>query len=221
MLRELSFAGSCALLAFGCNMKPDVAAPFEIIVNVTSDPGHPLPGAIIMKAGKEGPVTGADGKVSVKIGGQEGESVDLLVKCPADYVSSTKPITVLLRRNAGTKLAEYEASCPPAMRHMVVAIRADNGFNLPVTLLGKVVGYTDGAGAFTYALPLHPGDGVEIMLDTSGNPLLSPKSPSQLLTMKPYDDVVTFDQKFQVAEVKKVYKARARPVAITGPKRGF
>jgi hypothetical protein len=204
----------------GCTFKQEPAAPFEIIVNVTSDPGHPLPGAIVMKAGKEGPSTGADGKVTVKIGGQEGESVELSIKCPADYVSPVHPFSVLLRRNAGTKLAEYEANCPPAVRHMVIAVRADEGPNLPVKVLGHVVGYTDGNGAFTYAIPLHPGEGVEMMLDTSANLLRTPQNPSKPFTMTAYDDVVTFDQKFQVAEVKKIYHAKQKPIAI-GPRRGF
>jgi hypothetical protein len=208
-----------ALPLASCNMKPDPTPPFEILVKVSSDPGRPLPGAVIMKGGKEGPSTGPDGKVSVKIGGQEGESVDLMVKCPADYISPVHPISVLLRRNTGTKLAEYEANCPPAVRHMVVAVRADNGANLPVKILGHTVGYTDANGAFTYAIPLRPGDGVEMMIDTSSNPLISPKNPSALLTMKPYDDVVTFDQKFQIAEVKRVYHQRQIPRAI-GPRRG-
>ena len=200
-------------------MKPEPPAPFEILINVTSD-RRPLPGAVIMKGGKEGPSTGTDGKVSVKIGGQEGESVDLTVKCPADYVSPSKPISVLLRRNTGAKLPEYEASCPPAIRHLVVAVRADNGANLPVRVLDKVVGYTDGAGAFTYAVPLRPGDGIEMMLDTSANSLLSPKNPSKNFPMASYDDVMTFDQKFQVAEVKKKAAPRKQvPIAI-GPRRG-
>jgi hypothetical protein len=222
--RGLFPVGACLLLlplaALGCNLKPEPIPPFEIVVRVSSDPGHPLPGATVMKGGKEGPQTGIDGKVSVKIAGMEGETVDLMIRCPADYVSPTRPISVLLRRNTGTKLPEYETACPPAMRHLVVAVRADNGGNLPVKVLDRVVGYTDPNGAFTYALPLRPGDGIEMVLDTTNAPLLSPKNPSTLLTMKAYDDVVTFDQKFQVAEVKKVYKAKQRPVAI-GPRRGW
>jgi len=217
----LALLGLSVASASGCSMKPDAPAPFEIVVKVSSDPGRPLPGAVIMKGGKEGPSTGVDGKVSVKISGNEGETVDLMVKCPADYVSPVKPISVLLRRNSGTKLPEFDASCPPAIRHMVVAVRADNGPNLPVKVLGRTIGYTDANGAFTYAIPLRPGDGVEMMIDTSANPLISPKSPSTLLTMKPYDDVVTFDQKFQVAEVKKKVFVRQVPKAITGPRRGW
>jgi hypothetical protein len=201
-------------------MKAEPAPPFEIIMKVSSDPGHPLPGAIVMKGGKEGPVTGADGQATVKIGGQEGESVDLMVKCPADYVSPIHAISVLLRRNSGTKLAEYEANCPPAIRHMVIAVRADNGANLPVKILGHTVGYTDANGAFTYALPLRPGDGVEMTIDTTGHPLVSPQNPTALLTMKPYDDVVTFDQKFNIKVVPKKVFRRQVPQAI-GPRRGW
>jgi hypothetical protein len=206
--------------AFGCDMKPEPQPPFSVVVRVQSDPGHPLSGATVMKGGREGPKTGADGTVQVNIPGIEGETVDLSIKCPSDYVSPLKPIGVLLRRNAGGKLPEYNADCPPAIRHMVVAVRADNGGNLPVTVLDHVIGYTDGAGAFTYAVPLKPGDGIEMKIDTTNQPLLKPQNPTKLLTMASHDDVVTFDQKFQVTEVKKVYHAKAVPQRL-GPRRGF
>jgi hypothetical protein len=225
MLTGLRFAGVGLVVTLGAltscqGLKAEAAPPFEFVVNVTSDPGHPLPGAVVTKGGKEGPSTGTNGKAIVQTLGQEGETLDFMIKCPADYVSPAKPLAVLLRRNVGTKLPEYEVSCPPAMRHMVVAVRADNGGNLPVKVLDHVVGMTDANGAFTYALPLRPGDGVEMTLDTSNAPLLTPKNPAKMLTMNSYDDVLTFDQKFNVAEVKKVYKAKQRPVAI-GPRRGF
>jgi hypothetical protein len=112
------------------------------------------------------------------------------------------------------------------VRHLVVAVRAENGPNLPVKILDRIVGRTDANGAFTYALPLRPGDGVDLMLDTTGIDRITPKNPSTSIVMKPYDDVVTFDQKFQWADVKKVYVAGpVRPTAIVqrsaGPHRGF
>jgi hypothetical protein len=221
MRMALPFVGLLAPLLVSCSLKADPAAPFELSIHVQSDPGHPLPGAIITKGGKEGPSTGIDGKVNVKIAGQEGESIDLMIKCPPDYISPTKPISVSLRRIVGGKLPEYEASCPPAVRHLVVAVRADNGPNLPVRILDRVVGRTDVNGAFTYALPLRPGDGVELTLDTTGIDRITPKNPSTAIVMKPFDDVVTFDQKFQwAAESKKVYKPFNRPIQI-GPRRGI
>jgi hypothetical protein len=185
------------------------------VVRVESDPGHPLPGAIIAKGGKDGPSTGPDGRVSLKIPGQEGESVDLTVKCPTDYVSSNKLLTVSLRR--GSKLPEYDWSCPPAIRHLVVALRADNGPNLPVTYFGKTIGRTDANGAFTYLFALRPGDGVELLIDTNekGNERIHPTNPSFSATVKPYDDIVTFEQRFKWDPVPVHYVAGpARPQDI-------
>jgi hypothetical protein len=204
----LPFVLSVVGATSGCAEAPASAHPFDVVVTVSSDPGQPLQGARIMKSGKAGPSTDLDGKVGVELAGNEGEVVDLMVSCPSDFVSPTKPIPVLLRRNTGGKPAEYYASCPPAVRHMVVAVRADNGAHLPVKVLGQTVGYTDANGAFTYAVALHPGDGVEMTLDTTGRPLMTPQNPSALLTMQGYDDVVTFNQRFHV---------RA-PVAPAGPR---
>jgi hypothetical protein len=223
MRQSLALIGLLALPFISC--KPEPAPPFEISIRVLSD-GHPLPGAVITKGGKDGPATGPDGKVVVKIPGQEGEVVDLMVRCPPDYISPTKALGAGLRRITDGRLPEYEISCPPAVRHLVVAVRAENGPNLPVKILDRIVGRTDANGAFTYALPLRPGDGVDLMLDTTGIDRITPKNPSTSIVMKPYDDVVTFDQKFQWADVKKVYVAGpVRPTAIVqrsaGPHRGF
>jgi hypothetical protein len=188
-----------SLAAAGCPaLKEQPPPPFEVAIRVDSDPGHPLPGAIIMKGGKEGPSTGADGRVAVKIPGIEGESVDLTVKCPPDYVSPTKPINVMLRRIAGTKLVEYDVTCPPMLRRMVVAVRADNGPNLPVMYLGKELIRTDATGAATLLFQLRPGEQFELGFDTSekGNERIRPQNPAQNFVMRSNDDVVTLDQKF-------------------------
>jgi hypothetical protein len=217
----LPWLGLVALPFVGC--KPEPPAPFDIAIKVLSD-GHPLPGAVILKAGKEGPATGPDGRVVVKIPGQEGEVVDLMVRCPADYVSPKTPIPAGLRRIANGKLPEYEASCPPAVRHLVIAIRADQGPNLPVKILDHVVGKTDVNGAFTYALPLRPGDGVDLTLDTDGIDRITPKNPSAQIVMSQFDDVVTVNQKFEWAPPKVVVvHGPPRPTAIPsmGPRRGF
>jgi hypothetical protein len=205
-----------------CNaVQPPPPAPFEILIRVESDPGRPLPGAIIMKGGKEGPSTGADGTIVLKIPGQEGESVDLIVRCPADYVTSPKPLSVSLRR--GSKLPEYSWSCPPAIRHMVVAVRAENGPNLPVVWFGRVIGRTDANGAFTALFPLRPGDPLELTLDTSdkANERIHPKNPTGAFVMKAYDDVVTFDQKFNWDPIVYHYVKRAIPIRIMPKKENY
>jgi hypothetical protein len=219
MRRLVSLAATAALglLGTSCEMlKPPPPAPFEVVVRVESDPGRPLAGAIIAKGGKDGPSTGPDGKVTLKILGQEGESVDLTVKCPTDYVSSTKMLTVSLRR--GSKLPEYDWSCPPAIRHLVVALRTDGGPSLPVNYLGRTIGHTEN-GAFTYMFALRPGDGVELQLDTTGVERIHPISPTITATVKPFDDIVTFEQRFKVDPAPVIYHAGpVRPVDINRPR---
>ena len=192
-------------------------APFEVAIHVESDPGRPVPGVTVLKAGKEGPQTDANGRVVLKISGVEGESVDLTIRCPPDYTSPSAPITVLLHRLSGGKAPEYQATCTPSLRRMVVAVRADNGGNLPVTYLGKAIAKTDAKGAATLLFQLHPGESFELALDTTqpGFERIQPKTPSALFVMKPYDDVVTLDQKFTWAPKPRVYHAPPpRPVKI-------
>jgi hypothetical protein len=183
----------------GCaGLKEQPPPPFEVAIRVESDPGHPLPGAVIMKGGKEGPSTGPDGRVPVKIMGLEGESVDLTVKCPPDYISPVKPINVILRRIAGTKLVEYDVRCPPTLRRMVVAVRADNGPNLPVMYLGRELTRTDPTGAATLLFQLRPGEQFELAFDTTEktNERIRPQNPTQNFVMRADDDIVTMDQRF-------------------------
>ena len=206
-----------ALVVTSCKDAP--AVPFEVTIHVESDPGQPLAGAVLMKGGKESPPTGVDGRVNLKLPGQEGETVDLLVKCPSEYTSPPKAITVSLRRS--DKLPQYDVLCPPNMRRIVVAVRADQGPNLPVMYLGKEVGRTDALGAATVLFQLRPGEVLELALGTSeeGNERIRPKNPGTAFNMRPYDDVVTFDQKFTwIPKPRAAPPKRNIPVVI-GPKR--
>jgi hypothetical protein len=215
----LAAVAGLGVLATSCDvLKPPPPAPFEVVIRVESDPGRPLQGAVIARGGKDGPATGPDGKVLLKIAGQEGEAVDLTVKCPTDYVSSPKMLTVSLRR--GSKVPEYDWSCPPAIRHLVIALRTDGAPSLAVNYLGRTIGHTDANGAFTHMFALRPGDGVELLLDTTGIERIHPVNVPIAATVKPYDDIVTFETKFKVDPAPVVYHAGpARPVdALAGIK---
>jgi hypothetical protein len=208
-----------SVLLSGCQLfKEPPPVPFEIVIRVESDPGVPVQDAALMKGGKEGPHTGADGTVDLKMTGKEGESVDLNVKCPANYNASGKPITISLRRISSGKLPEYTSHCIPTFRRLVVAVRADSGGGLPVrTPFGQVLGRTDGAGAFTYSLVARPGDTIYMVLDTTepGFERINPKNPGGTFTVKPYDDIVTFDQRFKWDPIPIHYvKPKERPKPI-------
>lgn len=205
-------------LGFGCDkFKEQPAEPFEVMVRVESDPNAPLPGAKIVRNGQDVTATGEDGSVKLAINGREGDIYDYFVKCPPEYESPQKPISVALRRVADKKkLPEYDIRCPPTLRRIVVAIRADHGEGLPVTYLGKEVARTDGAGAAHVLMAMKPGDQFELALDTAQNDRLVPQNPSAAFVVKDEDEIQNFDVKFKVKPKPSTHhwKPRARPMKL-------
>jgi hypothetical protein len=175
--------------------------PFEVQINVVSDPGVPLGDAQILHGTKLVGTTTPAGAATVRFGGAEGDQVDLVVKCPADYESPAKPLTVSLRRFApGSLPPKFETRCPPALRSLVVGLRADNGPNLPVTYLGRTVARTDASGAALFVLRVKPADPIQITINTSepGAEMLRPQNPNLTLVGGEKDDYIVLDQTFTV-----------------------
>jgi hypothetical protein len=107
----------------------------------------------------------------------------------------------------------YEVSCPPEVRTIVVAVRATQGPDLPVMYLGKEVARTDASGAAHVQLRLHPEERFELMLSTEGREQrLRPENPTAVFVAKDRDEILFFDQRFEVEKPKR--RAGARP----GPK---
>ena len=203
----------------GCNrFTNQPPPPFEVSIRVESDPGRPLPGAAIVRDGKDITATGTDGRAKLSLTGNEGDTRDFYVRCPQDFLSPAKPITIALRRLADrTRLPEYSSSCPPAVRKVVVAIRADGGPFLPVTFLGKSVARTDAWGAAHVLLQFKPGDQFELGLDTSekGRERLRPQMPVRAFQVKAKDDIQLFDEKFTLEKLRVIYHTTApRPIHL-------
>ena len=188
----------CALLAIGaCASKQPSKG--EVVVRVETDPGQPLAAAKISRDELLLGETDASGTAQLGLAGLPGERVALQVSCPDGYRSPDKPVSVVLRPllEAGRK-AEYRVACPPLLRSLVIAVRAQNGPNLPVKYLGKEIARTDASGACHAVLKLTPGETVTVTLDTSAaeHAKLMPQSPVLKLTVPPRDEVVVFDQTF-------------------------
>ncbi len=181
--------------------------PIQVKISVESDPGHALPGASVWRETRELGATGVDGSVVVPLRGQDGDSVDLTVRCPQnEYLSPQKPISVVLRRTLDQKVTEYRTACPPLYRNIVVAVRAENGPGLPIFHLNQFRGRTDASGAAHFTLRSKPGESVEVQILTRNEKAgegLSPKDPTKTFIIKSQDEVLLFDQKFDV-EKKKV-----------------
>ena len=196
------------LLVLGC-AEPPPPDPFVISVKVDSDPGKPVAGASVSRANRPLGTTNEEGRATLKIAGIEGEITDVTVTCPEGFQSPTKPVSIRLTRLAEkSKVPEYAVQCPPAVRRVVVAIRAENGPNLPVMYLDKAVTRTDAAGAASFLLAVPPGLQFTVALNTSERKDIKPISPSKLFVVNAQDDVFLFDQKFEVEKKK----APAAPV---------
>jgi hypothetical protein len=223
VIRIVEFARLSLLLALAGCSKVDVGLdepkqiPFEVQINVTSDPGQPLAGALIMAGTKVVGKTDPSGAAKVRFGGKEGDQVDLSVKCPAEYQSPSAPLTISLRHlSAGSRPPQFESHCPPTVRTVVVGVRADNGPNLPVNYLGRTVARTDASGAALFTLKLKPSEQVLITLSTTekGSEQLRPESPTLTFLSKDTDDVVVLEQIFTTQKAKATYRPKKK---IVGP----
>jgi hypothetical protein len=200
----------------GCKPPPPPPPqPFQF--RVTSDPGKPLAGARLRLRERQLATTDADGLGAFSLDGVDGETFDITVECPAGH-KPPPPMTVAMRRLASTdKIPEYDVSCLPTSRAVVVAVKGDRGRRLPILQLGQPIGETDGSGVATVLLRPGPQEQVDLTLDTSGadNADLRPQNPTATFLVKNKDEVFVFDPHFAVARKHLPQPARA-PVR-TGP----
>jgi hypothetical protein len=208
------------LSLFACGkLEEPPPPPFRVAVSVEADKGVPLPGAVIQRNNKEIAKTDGTGKAIATFRGEDGDQLEIWVKCPEGFDSPLKPVTIMLRRLSDpNKLAEYPVLCPPAERKVVVAVRADNGGNLPVKYLGRDIARTDASGAATFMLTGKPGEHLDFTLDTSdkANEMLRPQSPSMSVVVDAKDNYYALDQVFQVQKVKVIMVQHHGPTPI-GP----
>lgn len=207
--RPGSLAIAVALAGALSCAEPPPPEPFQVSVKVESDPGKPVQGASISRSSKLLGTTDAAGRATLKIPGVEGEISDALVTCPEGFLSPTKPINIRLTRLADkSKMTEYSVQCPPSKRYVVIAVRAENGPNLPVMYLDKPVTRTDAAGAASFALAVPAGTTFTVALNTDERKDIRPISPAKIFAVSSQDDVLLFDQRFDVEKKK----APPRPV---------
>jgi len=193
--------------------------PFEVQVNVFSDPGVPLPGAELYSADRLVGRTDAAGTARVRIAGREGDQVDLSVRCPSDYESPSSPLSIALRRlSKESQVPRFEARCAPTSRTVVVGLRVENGPNFPIIYLGNAVARTDASGAALFVAKVKPAEQVEVTVSTaeSGSEQLRPQNPTLTFVAKDSDDVVVLDQSFTVLKKPVHYVA---PPKINRPTR--
>jgi hypothetical protein len=188
----------------------------RVEVFVESDPGRPVAGATV-RLGDTGLATGPDGLATVTLEGRDGAAFAVDVTCPAGFKSPKEPLALTLRRFADPKtVPRYTVSCRPEVRTLVVAVRTDGAAGLPVRYLDQEVARTDASGAAHLVVRAAPNEAVtvEIGTDEKGAERLVPQNPRRTFWVKDSDDVVLFDQRFELTRTKRV------PVAVDrGPER--
>ena len=209
--------GCAACLAAACAARQP--SRVAIIVHVERDPGQPLAAAKISRDDGVLGTTDARGTAALQLTGLPGERVALQVSCPDGFRSPDEPLSVVLRPLLDAqRKAEYRVACPPLLRSVVIAVRAQNGANVPLKYLGKEIARTDASGACHALLKRAPGETVTVTLDTSAaeHTKLIPHSPALKLTVPARDDLVVFDQTFTREREAPV---RAKKKRVLGPTR--
>jgi hypothetical protein len=199
----------CANLDLGVDTPKE--RPFELQINVVSDPGVPLAGAQVMSGTKVLGKTDASGSAAVRLGGKEDDAVELTAKCPENYESPKEPLTVSLRRLApGSRPPQFEIRCPPTLRTIVVGVRTENGPDLPVVYLGRTVARTDASGAALFVLRVKPFEQIEVTVSTAekASENLRPKSPTLTFVAHEYDDFIVLDQSFTIEKPRVHYRPK-------------
>ncbi len=217
--------GQCCKAAFGLVAAAGFAGcaegspkqQYEFVIRIQGDPGQPLAGATLYRGGEKLGASDTRGTITLAARGSEGESLAFDVRCPEGHRAPGKPLSIVLRRSSQRdRRPEYVVSCPPLKRTLVVAVRADNGPNLPVRHLGREIARTDASGAAHVLLETEAEDSLELTLDTSEHAGLRPSNPSARFAVSARDEVATFNQKFESLKPKTSAVARRAP---RGPRR--
>jgi hypothetical protein len=198
-----------AALVVACSALEAKPLRYSATIRVEADPGAPVAGAEVLRDGAALARTDASGRATFDLEGLEGEAIGIFVRCPGDYTSPAEPTRVLLRRNQDAeRLPIYRVKCAPKLRTVVIAVRADNGPNLPVVYLGKEVARTDESGVAHAELRLRPGERIELTLNTDDNTRIVPQNPSAVFFAKDRDELLFFDQSFKTLAGPRIGRRR-------------
>lgn len=186
---------------------------FDIEIQAESDPGKPVALVAVRNGGQELGKTNADGQLQLSLQGRAGDQLALEVTCPSGYASPQQPMRVILRPLASERVPTYQTACRPLVRSLVIAVKAENGPDIPVIYQGREVARTDDQGAAHALLQVPPEQQITLVLDTSApqHQNLRPRSPELTFTMPERDEVAVFEETFAVEKPKVRRPVKSKP----------
>jgi hypothetical protein len=217
-------------LVVGCEAPSPPTVRLDVTVLDVED--RPIAGAAVEVNGSPIGPTDDRGLSTARLKGPEGRQVSVSVTCPDGFDSKDpQPEKLIVRflkplqhlaSDADGQVAEpflplrTTSRCQPQTQSFVLLVKTNDRANLPVTVHGRPVSTTDADGVAQTVIAGSPGQDIEVVLDTSGQPELRPEMPTRRLAVPDTRQIVVFEQNFKKLAPKKPRRSRKR---VLGPKR--
>lgn len=197
---------------------PPQPAPASVFVRVLDESKAPVGNAEIASQSEVIARTDADGRAEVSVGGREGATYLVDVRCPTGYRSPDAPLEIRHLDNGSTARPEYVTRCSRLHHKLVVNVKVTGaGGSLPVLYLGKPLTRTDDEGKARVVLEGDVLERIDLQLDTSAPAFarIHPQNPTGSFEIANVDGETTFEVSFthDKKAAKKVVK-RSGPVAM-------
>ena len=142
-------------------------------VSVRDDDGQPLRGVAVAVDGLVAIKTGRDGTARISLSPRGSPRAQLAVSCP-EGSREAAPRHVPRAVTGGTGLLELSFRCRPALRELVVVVRAPGAEGLWLRADGEPLGRVASDGTLHVLLWRAPDSEVQLLLDTGELPLSRP-----------------------------------------------
>lgn len=185
--------------------------PASVTLRVTTTRGQPVVGAEVSLQRSVVARSDETGTARLEVRGRDGESFELYVNCPPPLRSPVRPV-IVRRLDIQGGSAEHSAKCEETRRTLVVAVRAENGPDLPIIHLGREVGRTDRSGAAHIKIDADIRERIELTLSTAAMTKVHPQNPAAVYEPANHDEI----QRFAVTFTSDPKKVPRKPV-VTGP----
>lgn len=177
-----------AIVAFaGCKPAAPTATSAPVVLRIKNTRGAAVVGAEVLSGGDVVTRSNDSGLARLDVGGAEGDTFLVEVRCPPP-LKSPAPFPVRKLSIAGGD-AEVAVKCEETTRSLVVVVRAENGPNLPILYLGKEIGRTDHSGAAHIEIDADVHERVELTLGTDEEAGIHPENPSAAFEASDADEI--------------------------------